>query len=165
MRALFDPEKPPLFFYHRESPFSHHHPSPFVLNGVNFFHMEGFLMFCKAMLFNDKRTAQKILECFSPQGAKQLGRLVEPFDPVLWAFKSKSFAAQGDIAKFTQNIHCYRALMDSDDRQLVEASATDRLWGIGMSADDPRIMRRELWGENRCGDSLMHARRFFWSNA
>lgn len=42
---------------------------------------------------------------------------------------------------------------------LVEASPVDRIWGIGLAADDPRAMHPEQWqGLNLLGFALMDAR-------
>jgi len=47
-------------------------------------------------------------------------------------------------------------------RPLVEASPYDQIWGIGLSADDPLVRRRETWrgdelagrGSERCAGQL-----------
>jgi ribA/ribD-fused uncharacterized protein len=45
------------------------------------------------------------------------------------------------------------------DRILVEASPVDAIWGIGLAADDPKVMQPELWpGENLLGFALMVVR-------
>jgi ribA/ribD-fused uncharacterized protein len=42
---------------------------------------------------------------------------------------------------------------------LVEASPLDRIWGIGLSASDPRAADPEQWlGLNLLGQALMEAR-------
>lgn len=45
------------------------------------------------------------------------------------------------------------------DRVLVEASARDRVWGIGLGARDELAMSPQHWrGENLLGFALMEAR-------
>lgn len=42
---------------------------------------------------------------------------------------------------------------------LVESSPLDRIWGIGLAADDPRAGTRAEWlGENRLGQALTEVR-------
>lgn len=41
----------------------------------------------------------------------------------------------------------------------MEASPTDRVWGIGLAADDPRAAHPSTWrGANLLGFALMEAR-------
>ena len=51
------------------------------------------------------------------------------------------------------------ALIQTGDRRLAEASPHDNLWGIGLSACDPRASFPESWcGQNLLGQALEHAR-------
>jgi ribA/ribD-fused uncharacterized protein len=151
----------PIFFYGHTSPFSNFYRRPFVVKKVNFFHREGFIMFCKAMLFGDRFAAEKILTAYRPIDAKELGRMVQGFDQRMWESKVEGYAVEGCIAQFGQHPDMLSHLMRTGDRELVEASPTDRIWGIGMAADNPRIMERALWGNNKQGRILMRTREYF----
>ena len=51
------------------------------------------------------------------------------------------------------------ALIQTDDRRLAEASPHDALWGIGLSAHDPRASSPDSWcGQNLLGQALENAR-------
>ena len=51
------------------------------------------------------------------------------------------------------------ALIQTGDRRLAEASPHDNLWGIGLSACDPRASSPDSWcGQNLLGQALEHAR-------
>ena len=50
-------------------------------------------------------------------------------------------------------------LIETGDRRLAEASPHDNLWGIGLSARDPRASRPDSWcGQNLLGRALEHTR-------
>ena len=65
----------------------------------------------------------------------------------------------GLISKFSQNLKFKKALLDTGDAEIVEASPTDRIWGIGLAESDPRIWDRNNWrGTNWLGIALMRVR-------
>lgn len=68
--------------------------------------------------------------------------------------------AQGNMHKFTisedaQNMK--RWLLATDDRELVEASPMDRIWGVGFAEKDAGA-NRHRWGQNLLGKALMAVR-------
>lgn len=50
-----------------------------------------------------------------------------------------------------------KKLLDTGDRELVEASPTDRIWGVGFAMANAGEHREE-WGENRLGKAMMAVR-------
>lgn len=66
---------------------------------------------------------------------------------------------EGNIAKFTQNEALKQFLLATGTKVLVEASPYDRIWGIGLLADDPKASHPSTWqGENLLGFALMDVR-------
>lgn len=86
---------------------------------------------------------------------------------------------EGNYHKFTKcqkSKQMVKALLDTGDRELVEvskvceneslkmqklsslqASPTDRIWGVGFAAANAEA-NRESWGENRLGKAIMNVR-------
>ena len=65
----------------------------------------------------------------------------------------------GSLAKFTSKPALTAYLVGTRHRVLVEASPVDRIWGIGLTADDPRAAVPSQWrGLNLLGFALMEAR-------
>jgi hypothetical protein len=65
----------------------------------------------------------------------------------------------GNTAKFGQHPQLREYLLGTRGRVLVEASPLDRVWGIGLAADDPRAVHPSQWrGLNLLGFALMDAR-------
>ncbi|ULL13877.1 DUF1768 domain-containing protein [Paenibacillus sp. H1-7] len=147
------------FFYMTESPFSQWHPASFVVKGIRFNCAEHYMMYKKAMLFDDKASANKILRAKTPREQKQLGRMVQHFDKRKWESHCKQFVYEGNYAKFTQNPELLDSLLATKGTTLVEASPTDRIWGVGLLESDPKINNRRTWqGKNWLGEILTRLR-------
>jgi len=52
-----------------------------------------------------------------------------------------------------------QALFATNGTTLVEAAPNDTIWGIGLTEDDPRALKRETWlGKNLLGEILTQIR-------
>jgi ribA/ribD-fused uncharacterized protein len=134
-------------------------PAPFVVDGRRFATAEHYMMWRKAMLFDDHATAEEILGVGHPRQAKELGRGVVGFDQCRWDAHRYEIVVAGGVAKFGQHPDLRRFLPATKDRVLVEASPLDCVWGIGLTADDPRAEDPARWrGLNLLGFALARAR-------
>ena len=69
------------------------------------------------------------------------------------------FNLNANYAKFTQNPDLMAKLKATGDAIMAEASPQDKIWGIGMTADDPEARCPEHWnGQNLLGNILMEIR-------
>jgi ribA/ribD-fused uncharacterized protein len=48
-------------------------------------------------------------------------------------------------------------LLGTGDRELIEASPNDRIWGIGFNAEDA-LGKESEWGSNKLGKALERVR-------
>ena len=95
----------------------------------------------------------------TPERKKRFGRQVRHFDPELWQSECENIVLHGNFAKFSQNKEMHLALIPTGDRRLAKASPHDNLWGIGLSASDPRASSPDSWcGRNLLGQVLEHDR-------
>ncbi len=134
-------------------------PAAFSENGINYATAEHYMMAQKADLFGDKEQLKKILAAASPKEAKTLGRKVKPFDPEIWESNAFDFVVKGNMLKFSQNPPLAHWLSGTSPCILVEASPTDRIWGIGLHKNDPLAGKPEQWnGENKLGFALVKVR-------
>mgnify|MGYP002621576836 FL=1 len=134
-------------------------PAEFTVDGVRYRTAEHFMMAAKARLFGDAETEAAIIAAGHPGQAKDLGRQVRGFDEETWRDARFDLVVQGNLAKFGQNPELRDFLLGTGDRVLVEASPVDRVWGIGLAADDERAERPECWrGLNLLGFALMEVR-------
>ncbi|MEV7234552.1 NADAR family protein [Streptomyces sp. NPDC051020] len=134
-------------------------PSPFTVDGVTYASAEHWMMAGKARLFGDAEAERRALSASSPAAAKKAGRLVRAFDDTVWERERFALVVAGSVHKFGQDAGLRAFLLNTGDRVLVEASPLDRIWGIGLAADDPRAEDPERWrGLNLLGFALMEAR-------
>jgi ribA/ribD-fused uncharacterized protein len=134
-------------------------PAPFRVGGVTYPTAEHFMMAGKARLFGDEVMAWRIIEAASPGDAKALGQAIRGYDEELWASSRYGIVVEGNIAKFGQHQDLLAYLAATAGRVLVEASPADRVWGIGLAADDSRADRPSQWeGLNLLGFALMDVR-------
>ncbi|MFG2062783.1 NADAR family protein [Micromonospora sp. NPDC048871] len=134
-------------------------PAPFTLDGLRFATAEHYMMWRKAVLFDDHARAAQILTVDSPEAVKALGRRVVGFDPQTWQRHRFDIVVTGNRAKFDQHRALGAYLLDTGERVLVEASPFDQVWGIGLAADHPDAIDPAGWrGLNLLGFALMQAR-------
>ncbi|OLT32016.1 hypothetical protein BJF79_36575 [Actinomadura sp. CNU-125] len=151
-----------LFFWREHGPtgcLSQWHASPFTVDGVRYATAEHYMMAEKARLFGDERAAAAILAAPHPGRAKVLGGQVTGFDEAAWREHRLPIVVRGNAAKFAQHPDLRTFLAGTGERVLAEASPRDRIWGIGLTADDPRAERPDAWrGRNLLGQALMAVR-------
>ncbi|MBB5891157.1 NADAR domain-containing protein [Kutzneria kofuensis] len=134
-------------------------PAEFTVDGLTFPTAEHYMMHRKALLFGDEDTAARILRARHPNEAKTLGREVRGYDNEVWDANRFDVVVAGNLAKFGQHALLCRYLLGTSDRVLVEASPLDRIWGIGLTADDDRAASPSTWlGANLLGFVLMAVR-------
>ncbi|WP_019911164.1 NADAR family protein [Paenibacillus sp. HW567] len=147
------------YFYRSASPFSQWYPCSFTVEGNLFDCAEQYMMYGKARLFKDEEIAKQILRARTPREQKELGRNVSGFDKAVWDKHCKEIVYQGNKEKFLQNEELLKILLGTKGTTLVEASPTDRIWGVGLAEDDCRIRSRATWrGTNWLGEILTNLR-------
>ena len=147
------------FFYTKSSPFSQFHPCDFEEDGIKFTAAEQYMMYQKAVLFNDHDVAQQILYAENPMQMKKLGRQVSGFRESVWIDNRERIVSQGNYLKFTQNSTLKQRLLATGNTILVEASPSDKIWGVGLRETDPLIHDKNNWkGLNLLGKILTEVR-------
>ncbi|MFH8662593.1 NADAR family protein [Streptomyces afghaniensis] len=133
--------------------------APFTVDGVEYATAEHWMMAGKARLFEDAAAERAVLSAAHPAEAKKAGRLVRGFDEAIWERERFRIVVEGSVHKFGAHPELREFLLGTGDRVLVEASPVDRVWGIGLAADDEAAADPERWrGPNLLGFALMKAR-------
>ena len=155
------------FFWETKSPFSQWHKSLFPSSDVSFHKgineeqkeylkrtlpnelefstAEQFMMYHKAIIFLDREIADEILNTSNPRKIKELGRQVKNYDDDIWKYHRSNVVFAANKAKFSQTPHLLDVLTDTIGTTLVEAAPNDKIWGIGLVADDVKAQKRETW--------------------
>lgn len=139
--------------------FSQWYELSFSDSGVTYMTSEHFMMAEKAKLFDDHSTYEKIIKASNPGEAKSLGREVKGFNDSVWERNRFDIVVKGNTLKFGQNTAIQEFLINTGDRILVEASPVDKIWGVGLAADNQKVENPNLWrGLNLLGFALMEVR-------
>ena len=138
---------------------SNWYPSNFTVDDITYWCTEQYMMAKKAELFGDSRIYAKIMSSDNQREIKALGRQISGFDEHIWCQNRERIVYEGNYAKFTQNDKLMNYLIKQKDKILVEASPYDRIWGVGLSAEDNAILNPNYWqGQNLLGFVLMQVR-------
>ncbi|KAF2828457.1 DUF1768-domain-containing protein [Ophiobolus disseminans] len=158
-----DPSTGPVFFWH---PHDGHgylgqwYHSPFSVDGDTYATAEMYMMVQKARLFRDEDVARKMLNTTDPKRHKALGRQVKGFEGGVWDEHKLSIVEQANYHKFTiseDEADLRKMLLATAERELVEASPLDRVWGVGFAEKNAEA-NRARWGQNLLGKALMNVR-------
>lgn len=133
--------------------------SQFSVDEITFSSMEQYMMYKKAVCFQDYDTAGRILETEDVSQIKKLGRKVSNYDENSWNGVRQIVVYRGLLEKFGQNDELKKLLLETGDSVLAECAVKDRIWGIGLSMTNPDRMDRACWkGQNLLGYALMMVR-------
>ncbi len=158
-------QKPTVFFWkdnEENGCFSNWYRRKFVIDDFEYLHVEQYMMAQKARLFHDAARYTAILRATNPWECKDLGKLVAPFDPMIWDLARYEIVKAGNRAKYEQNPDLKSKLLSTGKAILAEASPKDRIWGIGLDADSAANTDPADWpGLNLLGKILMELREEF----
>ncbi|KAK6429442.1 hypothetical protein LTR95_014414 [Oleoguttula sp. CCFEE 5521] len=160
-----DPSLGPVYFWREfEEPYgfmSQWYECPFEVDGVLYAHTEMWMMIQKAKLFGDEESASKMMQTTVPAEHQALGRKATGFNRPKWDEHKSRIVEEGNYHKFTKgksSADMAKLLLATGERELVESSPSDRIWGVGYHADNATKNRHD-WGENRLGKAMMVVRR------
>lgn len=133
--------------------------SAFTVDEITFSSMEQYMMYKKAILFQDYQTAEKILSTDDVAEIKALGRIVQHFDEEIWREKREKIVHKGVLQKFLQNPELAEKLLETGEQMIAECAVKDKIWGIGLSMGDEERFCVDKWkGQNLLGQILMQVR-------
>lgn len=138
---------------------SNRYQSAFSFCGIDFTSVEQYMMYRKAVMFEDFYLRNHVLSTSDVAEIKEMGRIVKNYNDKIWRSQRQIIACRGLLAKFSQNDELRTRLLNTGSAVLAECAVSDKIWGIGLSMDDDcRFVIEEWQGENLLGFSLMQVR-------
>jgi ribA/ribD-fused uncharacterized protein len=138
---------------------SNTHEAPFQVDSITFPTVEHYFQWSKAKQFGDGVAADKILKTPSAKAVKALGKKVKDFVKEDWEKTKDGVMRTALKAKFIQHPDLKTKLLETGTRSIGEASARDKYWAIGTSADTAKAKDPSKWpGKNVLGTMLMELR-------
>ena len=146
-----------VYFWRNNTPFSNFYRKPFTYKGYQLKFSEQGFMLEKALLF-DPSMIDKIVNANQPNQAKQYGREIKHYNDRIWS--NRRYQVMVDVLRIKfQDPELKEILLQTGDRIIVEASPYDKIWGVGLEENDPRILNERNWrGQNLLGKALMEVR-------
>ena len=125
------------------------------------------IKYIKNFHFGDEEIAAHILsegntKSPDPMTCKSLGRWVKNYDDKKWDLVRYSFMYEVNFCKYKQDKELQAKLLDPkfDNKTFVEASPTDKIWGIGRGENYPDIDDETKWlGRNLLGKAITAVRK------
>ncbi len=161
---LVQPVDPEMIVFHdtdKEFGFlSNWYQSEFFADRICFSSVEQYLMYQKAVRFNDAAMAEAILKANDPAQVKAYGRQVHNFNETVWNGCRSIILYRALLCKFSQNVELRKHLLETGDKILVEGTACDVIFANGLKRTDPNQYDMSMWkGQNLLGFALMEVRR------
>jgi ribA/ribD-fused uncharacterized protein len=168
VKTVAEPGQEPVLFFGADEGkgewrvFSNMYEAPFQVDSITFPTVEHYFQWSKAKQFGDGAIADKILKTPSAKSVKALGRKVKDFVKEEWDKTKDGVMRTGVKAKFIQHPDLKTKLLETGTRPIGEASARDKYWGIGTSADTSKANDPTKWpGKNVLGKMLSELRTEF----
>ena len=150
-------------FYHEYEDygcFSNWYKANFEYAGREYSSVEQYMMFQKVSMFYQYELADEIMKTDDPAVIKKLGQTrFRGFNSKMWDSLAYTIVKRGVKAKFSQNEELLKILLSTGEKVLMECSANDLIWGIGIAIDSEEIYNPSAWrGKNQLGRILMSVR-------
>jgi ribA/ribD-fused uncharacterized protein len=131
----------------------------FEHKGKTFTSFHQYLEYRKAELFGDVSSQQEIMKRNCRGKWTKGGKNIRGFRPETWYQCRDTLSYEGHRARIMQNAALQKALLDTGDKEIGDASGDNTTYQVGLKASDPRILDTRNWiGENRNGKYLMKVR-------
>ncbi len=107
-----------------------------------------------AILFKCYEIVATVITTSSPGEMKKLTSKLNGFSWKIWEEHSPEIVYTAVYNRCSQNPVMKKYLISAGEKAIVEVSPYDKLWGIGISKEDPDILKKKTVGVRTCkGDT------------
>ena len=124
--------------------------SEFKVDSIQFSSMEQYMMYKKAIIFEDTEIAKKILKTKDVSGIKALEMQVSNYNDTYWNGVRQIVVYKGLLAKFSQNDDLKKRLLNTGNDIPAECAVQDKIRGIGLSMKDTNRWDMAKWRGEIC---------------
>ena len=149
-----------LIFFSKSTVLSNHFICEFTVDNQKYTSIEQYMTRERAIFGRaSQETLQKIMNEHDPVQLKTIMHFLKQDNRQReWEAVAPEKIKPAILAKFSQNEHLKKILLDTGDRILGEASPRDRFWGIGFALTAKDALDKTKWGgKNVLGQLLMEA--------
>ena len=127
-----------------------------IIHGQVFDTIEQYFQYKRAIHYDQPETARIILQNSDPVMAGKLGSRIPKVHP--GRNRSRRIVKTALQAKFNQNKHLKRSLLETGDRDLIAADPRDSYWGAGTTTKNMNMNLASVTGHNRLGKIMSEVR-------
>lgn len=140
--------------------FSSWYESDFIdENNIKYNSVHQYMLYQKALLFNDFYQANQIINCYNINECDILGKNIKNTDKKTWDEYNYDITYYGNLLKFSQFKNIKDSLLETNNKIIGEASPHNKIWSIGYDKYDSRAYDVKKWrGQNKAGNILMDVR-------
>lgn len=129
---------------------SNWYPSVFMFGSVEFSSREQYMCIAKRFCFGDELSLHRYLPRMTLPKSKHSVDLYWAMTNNWWNGVRQIIVYEGLLAKFSQNVALQKQLKETGKAVLAECAVKDRIWGIGLSMNDPNRFDRDRWQGQIC---------------
>lgn len=154
-------------FFWSGSPYSSWYPCEFTVELVlgdfkekfTYSSLNQYFEHTKAIVFEDWGLAKKIMASDNPRRQRKLTKRIGIFSANFWVEHREEILKRGLLSKFQQNPELRKLLVREKCDLFVLADPKDRVWGVGMKAEEAALTTEKDWiGRNLFGKALTEVR-------
>jgi hypothetical protein len=145
-------------FFGQNSPLSNHHPSPMIVDNIDYRCNEQYYFAMRAQQMGDDRIHYRVMAALDPKVMLREGRKAENKLGIKVEDAEKKIMTRGVREKFDQNPALREFLLGTANTRIGESAASNKKWGTGFHLGHKDAFNTDLWADNMLGETIQEQR-------